>query len=560
MDHLRNPLLRHGARLIAGRRRIALRVALLSCSASLLALIQPWLSKILVDEGALRGDLKVLAVTAAGMLVAPLVGLAVEALTRFDYLNISSNVLFGLRERIFGHLQTLSPAYYSRVGLGDLAARFDGDIAEVQRFLVDGPLALLNGIFNLLAITGLMLLIDVPMACIVLASVIPASLWHAVHNRQAQESSSREVRRQSTRLSGFFLDSLRSVKAIQSSNGEAARLAGLRQRHDDYYQALLQAQQAGFSLAAGQRIAGLTGSVLVFAGGGYLLAEGRITVGTLVAFIAFAARIGGPFQTLAGLLAGWQRLKVSIERLSEVFVAETGQKPATDTLPAALRGELRLEGVAFAYQPEHPVLRDADLHITAGSKVLVTGPSGAGKSTFADLLLRHLQPTAGSIQVDGIDIAGIEPAALRSRIAVVDQEPAFLPGSVAENLRFVRPAATDDELRSVLGAVGLSATELPLNADLGGIGPALSRGQRLRLALARALLRAPSILVLDETTSAVDAAAEARIIELIWRRFAGLTCIVISHNGHLAVDWDIVCQLRDGRFDVTTRRGLIHAG
>src|SRR5664279_3948661 len=158
-----HPLLRSGWLLLLVQRNLVLRVIGLSFVASLLALLQPWLSKVLVDDGALTGDMKVLATAAGLMLLAPLLGLAVESITRFDYLELSSSVLFGLRERVFEHLQTLSPVYYSRVGFGDLISRFDGDLAEVQRVLVDGLLALFNGLFSLLAVVILMGYLSLPM-------------------------------------------------------------------------------------------------------------------------------------------------------------------------------------------------------------------------------------------------------------------------------------------------------------------------------------------------------------------------------------------------------------
>lgn len=557
-----HPILKWGWLLLAARRRVALRVAGLSCVASLLALLQPWLSKVLVDDGALAGDLKVLAITAGMMLLAPLLGLAVESVTRFDYLELSSHVLFGLRERIFAHLQTLSPVYYSRVGFGDLVSRFDGDLAEVQRFLVDGPLALINGVFGLLAVIVLMGLLDMSMTLVVLLAMLPLPLLHALQKRAALETSAREVRRQSTRLSNFFIDSLRALKLIQSSNGEGARLSALRERHDDYYQSLKAAQQTGFSLAAGQRVAGVAGTAVVFGCGGYLLARGQISMGLLVAFVGYSARVAGPVYTLMGVLAGWQRLRVSLERLSVVLDAEPARAAdkAPGRFPLVPRGELALEEVSFAYEEAKPVLTQACLHIPAGSKVLMTGASGGGKSTLADLLLGHLHPDRGDILIDGVSIARVLAAELRSRVAVVDQEPAFFQGSVAENLRFVRPEATDAELENVLQAVGLAAPEVALQTQVGGIGAALSRGQRLRLALARALMQNPSILVLDETTSAVDAEMEGQLLALVLRRFSGRTCIFITHHVRCVQAWDLICRLRNGTFDVLSGEVPVHAG
>lgn len=557
-----HPILRSGWRLLAVRRSLALRVVTLSFVASLLALLQPWLSKVLVDDGALSGDLKVLATAAGLMLLAPLLGLALESITRFDYLELSSHVLFGLRERVFEHLQTLSPVYYSRVGFGDLISRFDGDLAEVQRFLVDAPLALFNGLFSLLAVVILMGFLSLPMMLVVLLAMLPLPLLHGFQKRAALEGSAREARRQSTRLSNFFLDSLRAVKLIQSANGEQARMTALRERHGDYYQALKAAQQTGFSLAAGQRVASLVGTALVFGCGGYLLSRGQITMGVLIAFVAYSARVTGPVHTLMGVLAGWQRLRVSLERLSEVLDAEpprqTDKVPAR--LPVVLRGEIALDEVSFAYEQGKPVLHEASLRIPAGSKVLLIGPSGGGKSTLADLLLGHLHPDHGNIFIDEVAIAQVPAAELRRRVAVVDQEPAFFPGTVAENLRFVQPQAKDAALLELLQSVGLEAAEVHLQTPVGGVGAALSRGQRLRLALARAILQDPSILVLDETTSAVDQEMECQLLALVQRRFSGCTCLFITHHVRSTQAWDLICRLNHGAFEVLSGKDATHVG
>ena len=557
-----HPLLRRGWQLLTVRRWVALRVASLSIVASLLALLQPWLSKVLVDDGALAGDMKVLAGTAGLMLLAPLLGLALESFTRFDYLELSSHILFGLRERVFEHLQKLSPVYYSRIGFGDLVSRFDGDIAEVQRFLVDGPLALINGLFSFVTVVLLMGFLNIPMMLVVLLAMLPLPLLHALRKRAEVEDSAREAKRQSTRLSNFFIDTLRSVKLIQSSNGEGARLAELRERHAEYHQALKTAQQTGFSLTAGQRVAGLVGTAMIFGCGGYLLSRGQITIGLLVAFIGYGSRVAGPVHTMMGVLAGWQRLRVSLERLSEVLDAEP-QQPGNNVpvfLPVEFKGELELVGVNFSYEQEKPVLYQASLHIPAGNKVLLIGPSGVGKSTLADLLLGHLHPARGNIFIDGVDIAHVTAADLRRRVAVVDQEPTFFPGTVAENLRFIQPMAKDADLLELLAEVGLGVAEMHLQTPVGGIGAALSRGQRLRLALARAILQNPSILILDETTSAVDSDMECQLLELVYRRFAESTCLFITHHVRSQQAWDMTCRLRHGVFEVLTEKTVAHAG
>lgn len=539
--------LRWVAPLLAGRWAVLARIALLSCVASLLALAQPWLAKVLVDDGALTGDLRVLAGTSLLMLLMPLLGLALEAGTRFDYLALSSQLLFGLRERVFAHLQRLSPVYYARVGYGDLVARFDGDLAEVQRFAVDGPLAVVNGLFNLIALLILLGLLSPGLALVALV-MVPVQLALTLRQRQRIEANTGEVRRQATLLSGYFLDSLRAVKLIQSSNHEAARLDGLKTRHGAYYAALRAVQQTGFVLSATQRIAGLCGTALVFGVGGYLLATKQISVGVLLAFFIYAARAGAPVQTLLGVLSGWQRTRVSLARLAKLLAEGGATSGEGRSLPIPVRGEIRLEGVHFSHGDERVVLQDAELQLPAGSKTVIVGTSGGGKSTLADLLLGHLQPRAGTLRLDGADLSSVALAELRRYVAVVDQEPLFFPGTAADNLRVVAPQASDDELRAALRDAGLLAAEVDLATAVGAASAALSRGQRMRLALARALLQRPAVLVLDETTSAVDHAMERRLLATVDQRFGHCTRILITHHPLAAGEADACYCLHHGRF------------
>jgi ATP-binding cassette, subfamily B, bacterial len=191
---------------------------------------------------------------------------------------------------------------------------------------------------------------------------------------------------------------------------------------------------------------------------------------------------------------------------------------------------------------------------------LLVGPSGGGKSTLADLLAGHLHPDTGHILLDGVAISQVPPAELRRQVAVVAQEPAFFPGTVAENLRFVRPQADDAELIHLLQAVGLEAAEVHLQTAVGGIGAALSRGQRLRLALARAMLQNPSILILDESTSAVEHDMESQLLALVQQRFSSRTCIFITHHARSSQAWNLVCRLQHGAFVVLGVEGAVNAG
>ncbi len=542
--------------LVTSRPASVLRIVALACIASSMAMLIPYLSKVLIDSGAMAGNMQVLAGTCAAMLLLPLLGLALESWNRFGYLELSSHVLFRLREQVFAHLQSLSQNYYSRAGFGDMAARFDGDLAEVQRFVVDAPLALIGGLFNLALLMGLMFWLHPLLGVLVLAT-LPLQLAATWSRRRGMEAATRCVREQATALSCYFLDSLRAVKLIQSTNTEANRLAGLREQHDRYQAALRGAHQAGFVIGALQRVCGTFAMALVIGAGGWLLMNGNVSVGVLVAFVAYAGRASGPVNTLIGIYSGWQRARVSLSRVGELLDAppERQAGAAGSPLPQRSRGAVEFRAVSFRHESGVEVLREASFSIAPGSKIALLGASGGGKSTLCDLLRGHLAPQSGAILIDGVDIAGVELASLRRCVAVVDQEPVFLPGTVADNLRHVRGGASDAELLLALAQAGI---EIGLERSLGAASALLSRGERMRLALARAILLAPAILVLDETTSTVDRELALSIMDSVDRVFADRTRVVITHDRRLAGDVDAVCMLRGGRV-IRLHEEIVHA-
>lgn len=533
---------------LIGNRARAARIVALALSASLLVMLQPYLSKVLVDEGALAGNMRVLVGSSAFMLLAPLISVFLESFNRFDHIELSSQVLFRLREQVFCHLQSLSPAYYARVRLGEIFSRFDGDLAEVQRFVVDSPLALIGGLFNLAALTLLMCALSTPLALLVLA-VIPLQVAAAWAKRRDIENAARQMRVRSAALSSYFLDSLRAVKFIQATNTQSARMDGLREHHRDYYLSLRASQQAGFVLSVLQRLAGTLGMAIVLGAGGWLLMHHETSVGVLVAFVGYAARASGPVNTLLGVFSGWQRARVSLSRVAELLHSAPLRDAHAPTrpMPEICRGEVEFRNVSYRHESDVCVLRDASFRAAAGSKTVLLGVSGGGKSTLADLMLCHYMPQAGAIFLDGVDIGHVDPAQLRRRVSVVDQEPVFFPGTVADNLRYVRPEAGDAEIRAAMTQAGLDLARVAPERQLGASSYALSRGERMRLALARAILQNPAVLVLDETTSAVDRVLALSIIGCVDRIFAGRTRIVITHDPVLAGAVDQVCILHAGQ-------------
>lgn len=530
-------------------------VLLLSVALSGVSLAQPYLTKLIIDDGLLARRLDLVAWLCAAMLGATALAAGLGALNRWHYVTLSGQVLFALRESLFRHLQRLSPAFYARRPLGDLLARLDGDVAELQRFAVDGVLAAVNAVIVLTGTLVVMSLLS-PSLTLLAFVALPAQVLVLKLLRPLVERQTRRLRERSSALTAFFVDALSSMKLAQAcaaERRERQRLAGLNRAF------LGELRRAELTGHAGTAIPGLLGGIAtaaVFLAGGVLVVEGSLTVGTLVAFTAYLARAAGPVGTLLGLWVGHKRARVSLGRVMELLDEPAAVfAPAIPlSLPSSASGAIRIEGLRFGFDPAlPPVLDGLAVVIPAGAKVGIVGVSGAGKSTLIDLLHRHYDPDAGRILLDGIDLRELRLEELRRRIAVVGQDALLIPGSIAENIRYAAPDATAAQvLRAAEAAQVLEfAATLPagLGTPVGERGLALSGGQRQRVAIARAILQDPLVLVLDEATAAVDAGTERMIAEALDRLFAGRTRLVISHHGQPLSGVDAVVALGRGRLE-----------
>ena len=525
---------------------------LLSLIASGITLLQPWLTKMLIDDGLVAGNFNALLAVALAMVSVGILGTVLSGVSRYLHTRLSGQILFSLRDALYQHLQKLSPSFYSQWRMGDLFTRLDGDVAEIQRFAVD---ALFSAISNLLGLLGaLILLVSLSwkLALLVLVLVPLELLWLRWMRRKV-ENNSRALREKASDISSFMVETLPAMKFIQAAVQEEREARRLRELSGNYLQQLLRLQLTEFFTQAVPNLLTSITRATAFIIGGYWVIQGTWQLGALIAFSTYLGMVIGPAQSLLGLYVSIQRMSVSLTRVQELQAAPIAvTSEQARPLPIESPGRIELQGVSFTHQGRaEPTLSQVNAQFQAGQKIALVGGSGAGKSTLIDLLQRFYLPQEGVILLDGQDIQQFDLAAFRRKVAVVSQDIVLFRGSLADNLRYVAPAATDAEILAVLQQVQLQGLldQLPQGIDtpLAERGQQLSGGQKQRIAIARALLQQPILLILDEATSAVDEATELRIMQEVDRLFARCTRIVISHRSHTWQQADACWLLRDGQ-------------
>lgn len=529
-----------------------LALLLLSLSVSALVMLQPWLTKLLIDDGLIARDTDTLWSTALAMLAAAISASLLGGLNRYWYTAVSGRLLFHLREDVFDHLQTLSPAFHARQRTGDILTRLDGDIAEIQRFSIDSLFAAVSGIFGLIGTALLMTAISADLSLLVLA-VVPLQWLYLRVMRERVQTAVRRVRERSADVSAFLVERIPAIRFIQShgtGQRETARLHGLNR---NYLDNLLRLQLNEFATSAvpSALTSGLRTVVLLV--GGYRIIDGQMQVGELIAFTTYLGMLMGPVQTLLGVYMAFNRVKVNFNRVQWLREQQPSVAPAAGIdAPAGNGVEIRMESVSFRYPgSDRRVLCGVNALFAAGSRTAISGPSGAGKSTLIDLLMRHYDPDEGQILINGIDLATINPGSWRQRIAVVSQDITLFHASLLDNIRYADDSVSEQRALDACHDAGLDelVQQLPqgIHTLIGERGATLSGGERQRVAIARALLCDPDLLILDEPTASLDTDNEQQIISAIDRLFPDCTRITISHRDAPLVDADQSLVMRAGQ-------------
>jgi len=547
--------------------RLVLPAVALFPAIAALELLQPWLLKVAIDRHILKADWQGLTMVALAY-AAVLGGLyALRSIEDYLMALTGQRVTHDLRAALFEHLLGLEAAFFDRTPVGRVMTRILNDVEAVSEAFTSGVFAVVSDVVTLTGAVAVMLWMDWRLALVTYAIVpvlFAAAWWFRLRARDAY----RTVRRRLATLNAFLQESLSGMAVIQLFAREAAERRMFAALNRAYRQALFQSTVFEASLYASVEALGSVAlALLVWYGSGRIVA-GTLTFGALVAFIQYTSRFFLPIRDLGAKYTVMQSAMASGERIFGLLDRAPGiVGPPAPRRPAAAPGRVAFRSVWFAYEGEHWVLRDCSFHVEPGERVALVGATGEGKSTCARLLNRSYDVARGGVLVDGVDVREWDLDRLRRHLGLVFQDTVLFTGSIAANLTLGRTDVGPADLaRAVDGAAGRSLlSTLPRGFDepLVERGANLSHGQRQLLAIARALVYNPAVLVFDEATSSVDAESEWLIRDALPRLLAGRTTITIAHRLSTVVAADRILVLHRGRIaesgahaDLLRRGGL----
>ena len=480
---------------------------------------------------------------------------------------IASRAMFDLRVRVFAHLQRLSLGYFTSEKAGVIMTHMMSDIESLQQLLQDGLVQFGVQGLTMVIVAIVLLTMNVQLALITLFVLVAGarcvlSLWF----RSASETVYGRIRDGIAAVLTDVSESLQGVRVVVGFNRQRHNVLNHRNIVGEYRDRNDESAAIVSTFGASTEFVGIIGQAMLLLIGGTMVQNGTLSIGQLTAFVLYLNSFFLPIQLLVQQYNLYQQGQTAIVKLNQLLSTRPTVEEAADAqvLPP-IDGRVDFDGVSFGYNPRVPVLRDVNLHIRAGETMSFVGPTGAGKSTIAKLVTRFYDPTEGTVRIDGHDLRTVTIESLRRQLGVVPQEPYLFAGTVRENIAFARPDATDAEVEEAVRRVGLTELVAHLSAGLDTTvherGVSLSSGERQLIALARAFLAGPRVLVLDEATSNLDLKSEAQVEAGLDALLEGRTAIIIAHRLSTAMRADRIAVVDDGRIvEVGSHEALVAQG
>jgi ABC-type multidrug transport system fused ATPase/permease subunit len=535
--------------------------------ATAVALLPPYLTKLAIDHGILAHDLTYLWEVVALFVVAGIGVIATSAAQTYFTGWTGERILADLRNKMFRHLQRLSLGYFERNRAGVIISRITNDVEALDQLVTDGVTSLVQNSLTLVGTAVIMFFLDWRLALATM-TILPLVVIATALFRKHSSLAYRQVRERLGLVTAALAEDIAGMRVVQAFTRERQNEAKFREINVWYR-------------AANQRTIVLNGiyfpvvdffsalaTAIVIGYGSYRVFNGATSVGTMTAFVLYLSNFFDPVQQLSQLYNTFLSAVAALDRITELLDEEPEivDRPGAIELPH-IEGHVEFDDVRFGYGNGVEVLHGISLDVPAGTTVALVGHTGAGKSTIAKLIARFYEPRGGRITIDGHDINDVTQRSLRSQLGVVPQEGFLFAGTVRDNIAFARPGATEEEIVSAAQTVGahefIMRLEDGYDTNLQERGTRLSSGQRQLIALSRALLADPRILILDEATSAVDIGTERKIEDALRLLLAGRTAFIIAHRLSTIRNADLIVVLEHGQVveqgthdELLARRGL----
>jgi len=546
-----------------------LAALLLMMISSILALTSPYLIKIAIDENIVNGDSNGLFYTSLLMAVVFVTLYVTTSLQQYLLSWVGLRVLTTLRARLFAHLQVLPISYHHSHIVGVTISRVISDVSVINDLLSSGVATIIGDTVVLVGIMAVMLSLDVSLSLAAFA-VVPLMLLATWAFSRRARVAFRKTRQRVAAVVGGLAEDISGIRVIQAFAREGVSSERFDEVNRANRDANIEAMSLSFIFLPTVDFLGVLATAIVLWFGGIAVAHGELTLGTVVAFLAYVARFFQPIQDLSQMYTTMQSAMAGGERVLEMLDTKPTiyDEPSAVELPPVV-GRIELRQVGFSYQPGAPVLRNIDLTIEPGQTVALVGPTGAGKTTIASLVARLYDVGEGSVMIDAFDVRAVTQKSLRRQMGLVPQDPFLFTGTVADNIRFSNPGAAMAEVEKAARAANAHAfiCELPRGYSTrileGGVN--LSLGQRQLICIARAVLADPRILILDEATASVDTLTEQLIQDALQKLLAERTAIVVAHRLATICNADLICVMNNGEIvehgthsQLLAQKGLYH--
>ncbi|MFD0589884.1 ABC transporter ATP-binding protein [Paenibacillus sp. GCM10027627] len=531
------------------------RVALAFISVLLITLLEfiiPQLTKYTIDTVIAEKLYGQLAMIGAGIIAAAIALGALRFLSAAFMAAIGQRVLFKLRNDLYNHMQRLDVAYYDRTRTGDLMSRVTSDVGVLQQLISSSMMQLLTDMITFIAIASYMMVMDWKLTLLLLATFPLMILTTRLFGKRIR-SSFRKVQESLADVSDHLQNSLTGIRLIKSFTAEEHEAERFAEKTKRNMEANIQVVRLRSAYEPIIDLINFIGFAIVLVFGAWLVMKEQMTVGAIVAFIAYLRLLQNPIRHFSRILNTIQQAAAAYERITEVMnvKAEVADREDASPLPPA-RGHIQFQQVSFSYSgsEEGEVLQHFDMELKPGEMTALVGSSGSGKTTIAHLITRFYDVHEGSVTIDGYDIREVTLDSLRGQIGIVSQDIILFNGTIEENIRYGNRSATDEEVMAAAKAANaddfIQQFKHGYNTQIGERGVKLSGGQKQRLSIARAILKDPRIIILDEATASLDTESEGLIQAALARLLKGRTCLVIAHRLSTIHQADQIYVLENG--------------